>query len=253
MRLNKLQLLLGLFIILGALYGFNIFNVNKTLSLIVERPAKVSFTVIAPDKEQCGSCFDAGLIVDSIGSLENVKATGRKVVSANDLIFKSLVDRYKIKNLPAIVVSGDVADRRISGIWKSLQAKEENGNMVIQNLFPFYDLAQQEPKGVVEAVLLKDKTCQNCFDESQYLGAVSRLGLFVESSAVYDIASAEGYALAEKYRIAKVPALLLSPDANDYPGFASLWEEVGTREKDGWFVFREVQKVGEYRNFQFNR
>jgi hypothetical protein len=251
MRLNKLQLLLALFVILGAIYAFNIFSVNKISSLIIEKPAKVSFTVIVPDKDQCGSCFDAALIVSSIDSLKNVKVTSKKVVTADNLIFENLIDRYKIKNLPAIVVSGDISDQRIFGIWESLQGKEESGNMVIQNLLPFYDLAQEKPKGIVEAILLKDKTCQKCFDESQYLGAVRRLGLFVGSSRVYDIASSEGYALARKYNISKVPALLLSSDANDYPGFASLWEEVGTQEEDGWFVFREVQKVGEYQNFKF--
>ena len=94
---------------------------------------------------------------------------------------------------------------------------------------------------------MKDKTCKKCFDENRYLAILKRTGVVIGNSTVYDIASPQGKALLKKYRIAKIPTLVLSASANDYPGFAVSWKQVGSQEKDGWFVFREVQKMGKYK------
>jgi hypothetical protein len=248
MKVNKFQLLLFLLAILGVVYVFNILSLNKVSSLLADNPVKFSFTVIVPDASQCPKCFDALAMISSIGALQNIEISNKKVITQSNRKFEKLIKDYKIKNLPALVVSGDVLDKRIAGLWESIGGEEESGNIVIQNLAPFYDLAQQKTKGIIEAILLKDSLCEKCFDENQYLQILKRMGMVLGNSTVYDISSSEqGKLLVEKYKIVKVPAMILSPDAADYPWFVSSWGDVGTKETDGWFVLREVQKLGEYK------
>ena len=178
----------------------------------------------------------------------NINISSRKTITSDDLIFSNLIKRYKINNLPAIIVSGDVSNKQIVDVWKPLKGVTEDKNIVIQNLVPFYSLAEQRPKGIVDTILLKDKTCQDCFDENRYITETRRIGITIGNSVVYDTSSPEGASLVKKYNITKVPTLLLSRDVGDYPGFATFWKSVGTRENDNMFVFREVQKMGKYKN-----
>ncbi len=252
MQLNKFNLILVLFVILGVFYAFNIFSANKIISSLTDNSSvTLLFTVIVPDNNQCPKCFDTTALLKSIDTSSKIKISNKKIITSSSLIFGNLIKRYKIKNLPALIISGDISDKRVINIWKSLKGTEEDGNIVIQNMLPFYNLAEQKPKGIVDAILIKDKTCKKCFDESLYLTATKRLGMTIGNSTIYDISSSKGYLLAKKYKITKIPAFLLSTDAEDYPGFGSLWKEVGTKEKDGWFVFREVQKMGKYKNIKF--
>jgi len=251
MKLNKFYLLLVFLVTLIALYAFSIFSTNKlTSSLADNSPVNLSFTMIVPSKTQCVGCFDPNLVINSIKTSFHIEVSNKKIITPKNLIFKNLIKRYKIKNLPAVIISGDISNIHIVDAWLSMKGVKEDGNIVIQNLLPFYDIASQKPRGIVHAVLLKDKTCKTCFDESQYLAATKRIGITVESSVVYDVASSKGAALVKKYHITKVPTLLLSPEIQDYNGFISIWKKVGTVEKDGWLVFREVQKMGKYENIK---
>jgi len=166
------------------------------------------------------------------------------MITPSSAIFNGLIKRYKIKNLPALIVSGDIGDKRVLRIWKSLNGQKDSGNIVIQNLTPFYDLTQQKTRGIVEAIVLEDKACGQCFKGDKYLQAIKRMGMVVGNSAIYDVNTLKGRALVRKYAVIKVPTLILSPDAADYRWFINSWKSVGTKEKNGWFVFRETQKMG---------
>ena len=39
--------------------------------------------------------------------------------------------------------------------------------------------------------------------------------------------------------------IILSPEAEDYDAFVSVWGEVGTKEDDGYYIFRAVDKLGD--------
>lgn len=95
----------------------------------------------------------------------------------------------------------------------------------------------------IDTIILSDSTCTECFDSRGYIQILNRLRMRVGDVNAYDILSPRGAKLVKKYQITKVPALLLSPRAADLSGFEESWREVGTREEDGWFILREVQKV----------
>lgn len=106
-------------------------------------------------------------------------------------------------------------------------------------------IEKTQTHGAVSAVVLIDETCRECFDGNQYLKIMNRVNIVVGKFTVYDISSGKGADLVSKYKIKKIPALILSSDAKNFPNFLASWKEVGTEESDGFFVLRQVQKVSE--------
>ncbi len=244
MQLNKSYLLVILLILLGAFYTANIFSINKVSTVLIEKPVKLSFTVITSADGQCDKCFDAETVIGLIKESHNIKISNKKILTVGSLSYQRVIKEYGVNNLPALVVSGDISDERILGAWTAFQGKEKANKIVIQNLLPYYDLKEEKIKGLVNVVVVTDEKCEECFDGNQYLEIINRLGMAVGDFNLYDVTSSSGLEFVQKYGITKIPALVLSPDANDYPGLASFWKEAGTVEDDGMFVLREVQKIG---------
>ena len=243
-KFEKTHLFFALFVILGILYTVNIFNINKVSAVLVDKPVKLSFIMVVPGEEKCGECFDAQGVIDIIRASHNTKMSVKKIINPENLAYSNIIKTYKIKNLPALLISGDIDDKRILGAWKSFGGEKTKNKIVIQNLLPFYDITEGKIKGLIDAVLLKDDTCADCLDEKEYLSMIERRGMIIGDSITYDISSQEGSSLVEQYKITKIPTLILSSDARDYVGFVESWkQEVGTEEKDGRFVLREVQKI----------
>lgn len=244
MKLKRIHLFLGLLLILLLLYTVNIFYLNKITDSLLGNPVRLSITIINANKDQCSDCFNTTGIVNFITSSNKIKITRKRIITPESFEYKNLIIKDKIKNLPAIIVSGDITNIKIAKIIKLLPGKEENGNIIIQNLPPYYDIGTQEKKGFIKVVLLEDKSCSNCFNVKQYLGTLKRLGIAVSTSSIYDVSSPNGKLYVKKYNIKKVPTMLISPETNIYPGFRKLWENVGTIAPDGWFIFRKVQSTG---------
>ncbi|GMQ95088.1 MAG: hypothetical protein BMS9Abin13_198 [Patescibacteria group bacterium] len=243
MKHKKVKVFFVLLAVLGTLYAVNIFNTKNISGLLVDAPIKLLFTTIKPSVGLCENCFDTERIISLIDTSHNIEYRKREVTYGG-VLSRRYIERYDIKNIPAIIVSGDITNENILGAWNSFLAEKRGDRIVIDDLLPYYDIQSGEVKGVVSAILLKDETCEDCFDEDKYVRILEQFGMFIGDIASYDITSPEGENLVQKYAIAKIPALILSPDASDYPEFLSSWEEVGTREDDGWLVFREVQKLG---------
>ena len=248
MYYNKTQIIFTLFTILTVLYAVNIFLTKSISDILVATPVKVSFVIIEPPKDRCENCFDADNVAKMIKTAHNIKYTSSRMLYTSRLSQK-YIETYGIRNLPAVVVSGDIANKNLMSAWKALSGEKRNGRIVIDNLLPHYNIESDKVKGVISAVLIKDKTCKKCFDENKYINILGKFGMVVGNTEVYDVASNKGRAFVRKYFITKIPTLILSPDAGDYPGFAASWADVGTIEKDGWFIFRKVQKLSkEYKN-----
>ncbi len=244
MNYNKTQILFALFAILAILYATNIFFTRSISNAIIDTPVKLSFTIIQPPNGGCKGCFNGNEISKMVNTSHNIKYTNSSMPYSSALSQKYIKD-YGIKNLPAVIVSGDIANEKILPAWKALYGKEKNGRIIIENLLPYYDIKTGSVKGIVDTVLLEDGKCKKCFSGDKYIDIiVKRFGMTIGKNVTYDISSVEGNALVKKYNIVKVPMLMLSSDAESYPGFASSWKkEVGTIEKDGKFIFREVQKI----------
>jgi len=113
---------------------------------------------------------------------------------------------------------------------------------------PYRDLSTNKITGLVNLILLKDSSCLDCYDVNINKQVLKRFGMAVVDEKEHDVNSAEGKQLVSKYNIDKAPIIILSPEAGDYDTFVSAWKQVGTKEKDSWFVMRKPEVIGSSKN-----
>ena len=101
------------------------------------------------------------------------------------------------------------------------------------------------PFPLVDVAYLTDETCTDCYDVRVHRTILSQLGIQFGREQVIDAASDDGMTLIDLYNISKIPTIILSPEAEDYDAFVSVWGEVGTKEDDGYYIFRAVDKLGD--------
>jgi len=101
------------------------------------------------------------------------------------------------------------------------------------------------PFPLVDVTYLTDETCEGCYDVRVHRTILSRLGIQFGRESVIDAASGDGMTLIDLYNISKIPTIILSPEAEDYDAFVSVWGGVGTKEDDGYYIFRAVDKLGD--------
>ena len=118
MNYNKTQILFALFAVLAILYAANIFFTRSISSAIVDTPVKLSFTIIQPpNNNECKDCFDANEISKMVDTAHNIKYTNSSM-PYNSVLSQKYIKDYGIKNLPAVIVSGDIANEKILSAWK---------------------------------------------------------------------------------------------------------------------------------------
>jgi hypothetical protein len=240
--LNPIKILYTLLGLLVIFYAANIYITANLSAALIDKPVKIAFVIIQPQAGDCKDCFDPNRVVEMMKTSHNItyKTT---VLDYSSPLATKYISMYDIKTLPAVIITGDIANEKLTNAWGVLTAKLVKDARIIENLLPYYDIASATVKGLVAVTVLTDGTCQKCFDAQQYLSMLKRLGLQLGKTNTYDISTAEGKALVEKYNIQKLPTMLISPDVSVYKNFVTAWSEVGTVSDDGWLVLREVQKI----------
>jgi hypothetical protein len=69
--------------------------------------------------------------------------------------------------------------------------------------------------------------------------------LAIDEESIVDTGSDEGKQLLDKYDIENVPTIILDGDLEVYDNFKAVWENVGTIEDDGTYVFRTITAMGQ--------
>ena len=160
---------------------------------------------------------------------------------------KSLIERFGIKKVPAIIAAGSIDDYNgLSQVMLESGIGKKDGNYVIEAIVPPYrNLSTGRMEGLVEVVYLNDSGCKSCYDVLTQKAILQRFGVSVAKESFFDVGDEEGRKLAEKYNISRVPTIIVSPDLGVYSSLAGVWLQVGTVENDGYYVFRKVEVMGE--------
>lgn len=204
---------------------------------------KLSATVLY-NKEQCRQCTDpapllqqfraAGINIADVDNVDPQSAAGR-----------STIEKYRLSAVPTILVSGETA---LYPILKNTPfgSIEQDGTFVVRNVPPPYvDPKTGRVAGLADLISLTDKSCKDCYDVAKHKTILMQtFGVKLVSERTFDVASPGGRALVKKYSINAVPTVLISPAAGDYNELKGAWTRVGTVEKDGWYIFREMQALG---------
>ncbi len=181
----------------------------------------------------CKDCFNISVAKDFINQQKTVKLKEVKEFSIEDS--EEFVKKYNLSKLPAIVITGEVSNLTIPNF-----NKVEDALIFDKTPAPYYDVATKSIRGKVEVIMLKDETCTECFDMSQIVQQMEAAGVKIAETKTLSPTGAEGKELINKYKIEKLPGLLLSKDALDYDIITQVWAQVGSEESDGMLVLRLV-------------
>ena len=159
----------------------------------------------------------------------------------------ALMEKYNITKLPTFFLNSEIEHYGIGEQLLTFMTKEDDGWYAYRQPYPPYiDLEDNGTlRGNVTFIELTDSTCEDCFNTTDILSVVAdSYGMYVSGGVGYDVNTAEGMGIVEKYNITIVPTFLLSEEAGYYGNFREVWEFNGnTVEEDGWFVFRNSDQL----------
>jgi len=194
----------------------------------------------------CAQCLDFKPTINAYKKA-GVKFIEEKSYPWNSSEGQKLIRQYKIIKIPTIVMSSGIAFYdQIKQVWQNIGTVENDGVYVARNIpLPYRDTGKGLV-GFVDVIYLKDFACADCYKPEEIHKNVLRngYGIGIRSEKAIDIASAEGKNIVKKYQITKIPTMLVSPGISEYSNLAKVWPQVGTAEKDGWYVFRQMEQLG---------
>src|SRR3989338_8839185 len=160
----------------------------------LNRAAEIQLTIISDTN--CSDCFDISTVVETIKSA-NVEVTTETSLDYTEAYAMELIDRYSIETLPTIIVTGEIAKEgsEISGLTSIDDA------LIFDNPDPVYlDLSTEEYKGRVQATLIKNSDCEECYDLSEF---VETLATLMSISETNEIELSDASMEIEKYNLSE--------------------------------------------------
>ncbi len=209
-----------------------------------EIKGRVSMTLIKAPCRECVNLTAAAVQMREMASIVSDVA----LESSSDEA-RSLISKYSIKKLPALVMSRDVQAYSFADLLENVGTYETDGAYVLRNVSPpYYDLAQSKIIGLVKVTYISDKTCADCYNVSEHRFILESLGMKFSEEKYIDVSNELFIALKNKYNITKVPTIVLSGEAMEYATLREVWSAVGTEESDGTLIFTQMENMGTYRD-----
>lgn len=206
---------------------------------------KVTATILTDNS--CTQCTDPKLTVEQYKKV-NVKITDQKEVAWNSAEGQQLINKYKITKVPTFILSSEIdLYEGVRSSWSKIGTVEQDKTYIARNLFlPYRDLEKGQILGLVDLVYLTDSTCSDCYKPSElHKNILTRgYGIKLASERTVEVYSGEGQGLISKYKITKVPTILLSSEADQYDSLKNAWKSVGNVETDGRYVFTNMEQMG---------
>ncbi len=197
----------------------------------------------------CTQCFNVSLLVSQLAGKPplglGVAVSSERLVDYSSDEGKRLISAYNISSVPSLIASSDLKEyQQVAALWPRVGSFESDGSLVLRATTPpFVNLSTGKIEGLVELVYLKDSSCSACYDVKLHKQVLEQMGVFVSNETEVEVNSTRGKNLTEAYNVTLVPTVLLSPEASVYGALKQVWEQVGSIESDGWFVFRNMNAL----------
>lgn len=208
-------------------------------------PKTRAIVLAVPD---CKECADPAAFVAEFESQGFVVAK-TDTVPADSEEGKKLIRRYDIAKVPTVLLEkpSDQAQEFLKTFGDM-----SGTTFVLRDVVPPYqESATGDIKGRFGILLLTDASCKECYDPLLHKSPLAQLGMTPSDEKIIDISTDEGKKLVEQYAIETVPTLILQGDLSEYASLNQVWNQVGTIESDGAYVFRTGQdSMGTYRVIQ---
>ncbi|MFH1916829.1 MAG: hypothetical protein ABIJ21_06225 [Nanoarchaeota archaeon] len=202
----------------------------------------------------CADCADITTIISQLQEA-GIAIMTTETVETDSEQGKEIIAEYGIQKVPTLILDKEAEKYRlIATNWDVIGTRETDGSYIIRNVTPPYqDLATGQVKGLIRITYLIDSSCTICYDVLLHRQVLlDKLAMKARTETTFDIASSDGQDLIKKYAITKVPTVIISEDAQEYPFFIQIWALLGTIEKDGTAVFRNFDALSgqSYRNLE---
>lgn len=235
---RKVITLLSMALVIFALY--NVFQISAFNNLFDERlekakelarPAEIQlYTITDPD---CKDCLDISTLV------EPIKKAGYTITKESNLKLdtkqaKELIDKYEIEKIPTIVILGEINKTRIKNV-----DSRKDALIYTQLSPPYVDTETNKVVGRVSATIIKDSSCDVCYDVESVLDQFKKADVKIVSEKSIESSSRNAKELIKRYEIDRVPTLILSKDLEAYgEEITNLWKQIGYVAPDGSYVTR---------------
>ncbi len=227
MKLNNINTyLLALLVIV---LGIGLYFTLSVPTPMTPETRQITLTLLGAD---CQGCFDLTQAVASFANQPTLAVTRQNLTIAEST---SLAQKYNISKLPAVVITGNIANFTVP----SFEAFDD-ALVFSQTPAPYYDIASKKVKGNVIVTELVDSNCKECVNMSAIVDQLEKAGVHITERKTLSAHSDEGKQLIELYKIEKIPTLLFTSDAMEYSVINDVWKDVGTTEADGTMVLRYV-------------
>ena len=200
---------------------------------------KVTATILRD--ATCHQCLDVSILIAQLRTA-GVSIT-TTTIDAKKPEGRKLISHYNLERLPTILFSKDALEYDIiNQVWDQVGSKENDGTLILRKLTPpFKDVASDSIIEQPSIIYLTDKSCAKCYDVMlQKKLLMSNFGMQFSTEQTIDTSSKDGVRLITKYDIKAVPTVIVSSEAQYYPGFADVWQRVGATANDGSFIFTNM-------------
>lgn len=195
--------------------------------------------------ESCEPCSDMLPLVESL-RLSGIAIKYPEIIGFETSQGMSYIESNGIEKVPALLLSSDIEEYpEMMPAIEYYDTMAESGYYVIESEAPYRELSTGDVRGLVGLIYLDDESCEDCYDVEMHKASIVRFGVFLENEETVDVSSAAGKRMIQDYGITKVPTILLQGDVSVYTLLDELWiEQVGTKESDGTYVFRNLEQLG---------
>ncbi|TAN32522.1 hypothetical protein EPN28_04730 [Patescibacteria group bacterium] len=226
-------------------------KVNIAARTEAARPAKLS--VIAVVDYDCKECSQADDYWKTLSAL-NMDSNGYKTISADIDEGKNLIAKYNITKLPSVIVSGETSKNEDVKTFLQKNGVTAGDAIVLKTRAPYQEIKTGAVRGITQLAEIGDSRCKNCYSPAEHEKILKGMGIYFGEPQKLDYWSGAGKNLAVKYKMKQIPTIVLTGDLAAYDGFANIWKQVGTVEKDGAHIFRNgVASMGVYRDLQTDK
>jgi len=238
--------------LLALIYLFSVFTTANLSNAINEKAAAfeaankpVELELLSIVDSSCPECVDLSPLTEQLKQTKFVKLTREKTLDFSSPEAKGLINRLNIRKSPAIVLLGDVNDKKLSGLWNDswkLGGENQGGGWAYFKSAPapYTDTETGRVKGLVSSTTIIDSSCEKCFSIEQVNGFFERNGVKFSEKKTIKAGSDEALRLIGANGIKTVPALVVSADVLEYPFAEKFFQQMGIKESNGYFAIHSV-------------
>ncbi len=221
-------------------------NANSGQTAAPEPPKplpKISFVKIVDS--DYNNFVDLSGLETELSQIADIVSSRTLELGSEDAIL--LVKKYKIEKIPAVLISGETEKSDVlMNAWLQLGTIESDGILVLRNVPPIYlDLSSGKIRGETSIVYLDDPVHVGVYDVKLQKSIIGRFGVIPLNETTVDFNSINGQKILSDYNITEVPTIILSGDLNVYTALNQIWKQVGSIERDGNYIFRNISALGD--------